>query len=43
MQKSIDYSVECGKSETSFNIRLNNHRKNMGNPSAIPACVPASL
>ena len=27
-----------GKSETSFNIRLNNHRKNMKKPDAILAC-----
>ena len=42
------YLLECtlcklqyiGKSETSFNIRLNNHRKdvNNNNPKAIPAC-----
>ena len=43
----IIYLLECilcniqyvGKSETSFNIRLNNHQKNMSNPKAIPACV----
>ena len=27
-----------GKSETPFNIRLNNHRKDVKNPNAIPAC-----
>ena len=42
----IIYLLECyicniqyvGKSETSFNIRLNNHRKNVKNPSTILAC-----
>ena len=41
------YLLECtlcniqyvGKSETSFNIRLNNHRKDVNNPKAIPACL----
>ena len=28
-----------GKSETSFNIILNNHRKDVSNPKGIPACV----
>ena len=28
----------AGKSKTPFNIRLNNHRKNVKNPNAIPAC-----
>ena len=28
-----------GKSETSFNIRLNNHRKDVSNPKAIPVCA----
>ena len=28
-----------GKSETSFDIRLNNHRKDVSNPKAIPVCV----
>ena len=27
-----------GKSETPFNLRLNNHRKDVYNPKAIPAC-----
>ena len=27
-----------GKSETLFNIRLNSHRKNVENPTAIPPC-----
>ena len=27
-----------GKSETPFNLRLNNHRKDVNNPKAIPAC-----
>ena len=27
-----------GKSETSFNIRLNNHRKDIKKPNAIEAC-----
>ena len=27
-----------GKSETTFNLRLNNHRKDVYNPKAIPAC-----
>ena len=40
----IIYLLECilynvGKSETSFNIRLKNHRKGMNNSKAIPACV----
>ena len=43
----IIYLLECivcdiqyvGKSETGFNIRLNNHRKNVSNPKAILACV----
>ena len=43
----IFYLLECivcdiqyvGKSETGFNIRLNNHRKDVSNPKAIPACV----
>ena len=43
----ITYLLECilcniqfvGKSENSFNIRLNNHRKDVSNPKAIPACV----
>ena len=26
-----------GKTETTFNIRLNNHRKNVNNPKSIPA------
>ena len=40
------YLIECilckilcvGKSETPFNLRLNNSRKNVNNPKAIPAC-----
>ena len=28
-----------GKSETSFSIILSNHRKDVSNPKAIPACV----
>ena len=31
----IQYVV---KSETPFNLRLNNHRKDVNNPKAIPAC-----
>ena len=31
----IQYVV---KSETPFNLRLNNHRKYVNNPKAIPAC-----
>ena len=27
-----------GKSETPFNLRLNNHRKDVYNPKAIPVC-----
>ena len=27
-----------GKSETPFNLRLDNHRKDVNNPKAIPAC-----
>ena len=42
----VIYVLECyicniqyvGKSETPFNIRLNNHRKDVKNPNAIPAC-----
>ena len=42
----IIYLLECyicniqyvGKSETPFNIRLNNHRKDVKNPNAVPAC-----
>ena len=26
------------KSETNFNLRVNNHRKDVNNPKAIPAC-----
>ena len=45
MRKSMYYEcILCnlqyvGKSETSFNIRLNNHRKDVSNPTAIPACA----
>ena len=28
-----------GKSETSFNLRLNNHRKDVSNPKAFPSCA----
>ena len=32
-------NIQCvGKSETPFNIRLNNHRKDAKNPNAIPVC-----
>ena len=42
----VIYLLECvtckiqyvGKSETSFNIRLNNHRKDLKKPNAIKAC-----
>ena len=42
----VIYLMECilckiqyvGKSETPFNLRLNNHRKDVYNPKAIPAC-----
>ena len=42
----VIYLLECficnihfvGKSETQFNVRLNNHRKDVKNPNAIPAC-----
>ena len=27
-----------GESKTPFNMRLNNHRKDVNNPKAIPAC-----
>ena len=45
--KWIIYSLECmlynlqyiGKSETSIHIRLNNHRKEVSNPKAIPSCI----
>ena len=41
MQKLMNYlHTYVGKSETRFNIRLNNHRKNMSSPKAILACVP---
>ena len=44
--KYVIYLLECklckvqyvGKSETAFNIRLNNHRKDIKNPNAIPIC-----
>ena len=29
---------KVGKSETSFHLRLNNHRKDIKNPNAIEAC-----
>ena len=43
----INYLLECilcniqyvGKSETSFDIRLNNYRKDVNYQKAIPACV----
>ena len=43
----VIYLLECilfnlqyvGKSETSFNIRLNNHRKDVSNLKALPVCV----
>ena len=43
---NVIYLLECnlhhiqyiGKSETPFNIRLNNHRKDVKNPNSIPAC-----
>ena len=43
--KFIIYLMECasckvqyvGKAETPFNIRLNNHRKDVNNPKSIPA------
>ena len=40
MQKSMDYLLArmyqyVGKSENSFNIRLNNHREDVSNPKAI--------
>ena len=42
----VIYLMECilckiqyfGKNETPFNLRLNNHRKDVNNPTAIPAC-----
>ena len=42
----VIYLMECilckiqyvRKSETSFNLRLNNHKKHVNNPKAIPAC-----
>ena len=42
----VIYLMECilckiqyvGQSETPFNLRLNNHRKDVNNPKAIPAC-----
>ena len=44
--KYVIYLLECticniqyiGKSETQFNIRLNNHRKDVKNPNSIPVC-----
>ena len=43
--KFIIYLIECvlckvqyvGKAETAFNIKLNNHRKDVNNPKSIPA------
>ena len=43
----VIYLLECvmckiqyfGKSETSFNIKLNNHRKDVWKPNAIEACI----
>ena len=43
----IIYLMECilckiqyiGKSETLFNLRWNNHRKDVNNPKVIPACT----
>ena len=45
---NISISAPCniqdsGKSETSFNIRLNNLRKDVKNPNAIPACKDFNL
>ena len=42
----VIYLLECimskiqyvGKSETSFNIRVNNHRKDIKNPNTVEAC-----
>ena len=42
----VIYLMECilckiqyvGKSETSFNLRLNSHRKDVSNAKAIPTC-----
>ena len=42
----VIYLMECilceieyiGKNETPFNLRLNNHRNNVNNPTPIPAC-----
>ena len=48
MQKSLDCLLNgrylcnllyVGKSETSFNVRLNNHQKDLSNPKVAPACV----
>ena len=48
MQKSMGYVLTrmylcniqyVGKSETSFNVRLNNHRKDVSNPKTIPAYI----
>ena len=37
--KCILCKIQCvGKSETPFNLRLNNHKKDVNNPKAIPAC-----
>ena len=37
MECSLCKSKYVGKAETAFNIRLNNHRKDVNNPKSIPA------
>ena len=38
MERIICKIQNLVKSETVFNLRLNNHRKDTNNPKAIPAC-----
>ena len=47
----VIYLMECilckiqyvGKSEIPFNLRLNNHRKDVNNPNTISACGPMKI
>ena len=38
MECTLCKTQYIGKTETSFNIRLNNHRSDVSDPNAIPAC-----
>ena len=38
MERIICKIQNVVKSETPFNLRLNNHRKDVNNPKAIPVC-----